>query len=234
MRKSIIVVVAAVCLLTACSSTESGAVNGASLGSVFGGSVGGLLGGYRGHNIGTMVGLVAGGASGAAIGSQTEAKRREATYEDRRQSSEQRAKRRVSDVRKQTDAGSSNRYSYDAGNETQKSPLTLRNLRFVGQDGNDAINRGEICNIVFELANASGHAVSNVVPYVSELQGNEHITISPSTSVESIANGDALRYTATLRADSRLKAGTATFRIAVSTDGSEFIRLRDFSVPTAK
>ncbi len=232
MRKILIAVVAAACLLTACSSTESGAVNGASLGSIFGGSLGGLLGGYRGHNIGTMVGMVAGGAGGAVIGSQREAKRREASYEDRLQRTEQRARRR-SGIRKQTDAGS-NGYSYDAGDEDLQSPLTLRNLRFVGQDGNDAINRGEICTLVFELANASGHAVTNVVPYISEIQGNEHINISPSTSIESIPDGDALRYTATLRADSRLKAGTATFRIAVSTDGSEFVRLRDFSVPTAK
>lgn len=248
MKKILIIVTTAACLFTACSSTESGAINGASLGSILGGSLGGLLGGYRGHNIGTMVGLVAGGAGGAAIGSQREAARRDAALGERRQRSEERASQR--DVRSdrhhqraerrmvvgQSRSGGTDGYSVMNGSDevAERSPLTLHNLRFVGQDGNDAINRGEVCSLVFELANASGQTVCDIVPYIQELSGNEHIEISPSTTIEALPNGDAIRYTATLRADSRLKAGTATFRIAVSTDGSEFLVLRDFSVATAK
>lgn len=249
MKKILIAVMAAAVVLSSCSTTESGAINGASMGSVFGSALGGLLGGYRGHGIGTMVGMVAGGATGAVIGSQREAARREESLERREQDLERREQRRMEreqqtmernrpSTRRQKPARTSDYgQGYSMGMETDeavKSPLTLQNLRFVGQDGNDAINRGEICTLVFELANASGQAVYDVVPYISELAGNEHITISPSTSIETIAHGDAIRYTATLKADTRLKAGTATFRIAVSTDGSEFVRLRDFSVATAK
>ena len=242
MKKFLIAAMSAALVFSSCNTTESGAINGASMGSVFGSALGGLLGGYRGHGIGTMVGMVAGGATGAVIGSQREAARREEGLERREQRrmerEQQTMERNRPSTRRQKPARTSDYgQGYSMGMETDeavKSPLTLQNLRFVGQDGNDAINRGEICTLVFELANASGQAVYDVVPYISELSGNEHITISPSTSIETIAHGDAIRYTATLKADTRLKAGTATFRIAVSTDGSEFVRLRDFSVATAK
>lgn len=242
MKKFLIAAMSAALVFSSCNTTESGAINGASMGSVFGSALGGLLGGYRGHGIGTMVGMVAGGATGAVIGSQREAARREQGLERREQRrmerEQQTMERNRPSTRRQKPARTSDYgQGYSMGMETDeavKSPLTLQNLRFVGQDGNDAINRGEICTLVFELANASGQAVYDVVPYISELSGNEHITISPSTSIETIAHGDAIRYTATLKADTRLKAGTATFRIAVSTDGSEFVRLRDFSVTTSK
>lgn len=242
MKKFLIAAMSAALVFSSCNTTESGAINGASMGSVFGSALGGLLGGYRGHGIGTMVGMVAGGATGAVIGSQREAARREEGLERREQRrmerEQQTMERNRPSTRRQKPARTSDYgQGYSMGMETDeavKSPLTLQNLRFVGQDGNEAINRGEICTLVFELANASGQAVYDVVPYISELSGNEHITISPSTSIETIAHGDAIRYTATLKADTRLKAGTATFRIAVSTDGSEFVRLRDFSVTTSK
>ena len=249
MKKLFIAAMAAALVLTSCSTTESGAVNGASMGSVFGSALGGLLGGYRGHGIGTMVGMVAGGATGAIIGSRREAARREEGLERREENRERIEQRRMQREQQTTEGRQSSTrlqkpartsdygQGYSLGLETNdaaQSPLTLQNLRFVGQDGNDAINRGEICTLVFELANASGQTVYDIVPYISELAGNEHISISPSTSIETLAHGDAIRYTATLKADSRLKVGTATFRIAVSTDGSEFVRLRDFSVATAK
>ncbi len=226
MKKLLISVICLSLITTSCSTTESGAVNGASLGSVFGSALGGLLGGYRGHNIGTMVGMVAGGATGAILGSQQEAKREGRRVNERRT-------RSVDDEPRQVYERNEQQREYD-NEPSATSPLQLRNLRFVGQDGNDAINRNEICKVVFELANLSGHIVYNVVPSIFEVSGNEHIEVSPSTNIESIAHGDAIRYTATMRADSRLKAGTATFRIAVSTDGSEFLRLRDFSIATAK
>ena len=242
MKRILAAALAATLVMASCSTTESGAVNGASMGSVFGSALGGLLGGYRGHNIGTMVGMVAGGATGAVIGSRREANRREDALERREQRRQQNEQTdyeyEQASPAKRTPERTAD-YGRDYNSATQstdasESPLALRNLRFVGQDGNETINRGEICTLVFELANASGRTIYDVVPYIHELAGNEHIEISPSTSIEAIANGDAIRYTATLKADSRLKAGTATFRIAVSTDGSEFIRLRDFSVATAK
>jgi len=120
------------------------------------------------------------------------------------------------------------------GQAEPTSVLTLRNLRFVGEDGNQAINRGETCKIIFELANSSGRTVTDVVPYVFESNGNDQLEISPTARIESIRNGDAVRYTAHVKASQKLKDGTAYFCIQVATDGGEFVTLRTFSVATAK
>lgn len=236
-------------MLSACSSPESGAINGASFGSIFGGALGGIIGGPRGHNIGTMVGLITGGAGGAAIGAQQRSERRERALnraEDERQRYEQgetqpqRSRSTMGKARRNRNRElQSDRYEaapIDVVNEptTSASPLQLRNLRFIGENGNQTIDRGETCQVVFELANSTGRTINNVVPYIHELNGNEHLVISPSTRIESIANGDAIRYTATIRADNKLKEGTAVFRIAVSTEEEEFVTLRDFSIGLGK
>lgn len=120
-----------------------------------------------------------------------------------------------------------------AGQQAAECPLQLRNLRFVGEDGNQTINRGETCKIIFELANTSGRTITDIVPYVFETNGNEHLELSPTARIESIRNGDAVRYTAHVKASSKLKAGTAYFCIQVSTEGGDFVTLRTFSVELA-
>ena len=248
MKKNITSILVIALMLSACSSPESGAINGASFGSIFGGALGGIIGGPRGHNIGTMVGLITGGASGAAVGAQQRAERRERALtraEDERQRYEQTEpvqpqRRSTMRKRKRNRDIPNERYEttpIDVANEpvaTSVSPLQLRNLRFIGENGNQTIDRGETCQLVFELANSTGRTINNIVPYIHELNGNEHLAISPSTRIESIANGDAIRYTATIRADNKLKEGTAVFRIAVSTDEEEFVTLRDFSIGLGK
>jgi len=243
MKKSIITFLSIALLLTACSSPESGAINGASFGSIFGGALGGLIGGPRGHNIGTMVGLITGGAGGAAVGAQNRAARRERAlqnaearqrYEESEYSQRPNRNRRN---RRQQETESYENTEVNVGSDPiveSASPLQLRNLRFIGENGNQTIDPGETCQVVFELANASGQTVTNIVPYVHELNGNEHIAISPSTRIEAVPNGDAIRYTATIHADKKLKEGKAVFRIAVSTNESEFITLRDFSIGIGK
>lgn len=251
---------AAVLLLSSCYSTGSGALNGASMGAMLGGALGGLRGGPRGHDRGTIIGILVGGAAGAAVGAAQEARRERAYEEARVQTPTTPRRSRRNRARYQTDewqagaqadAYSYGRYGTSAGttraasdglavapvaanDETQpECDLVLRNLRFVGEDGNQAINRGETCKIIFELANTSGHMVTDIVPYVFETNGNEHLELSPTTRIESIRNGDAARYTAHVKADKKLKSGTAYFCIQVSTEGGEFVTLRTFSVATA-
>ena len=223
MKQTITSILILALTFTACSTTEQGAVNGASFGAMFGSAIGGIIGGPRGHDIGTMVGMVAGGAAGATIGHQNEKQ----TYEKYQK---RKAERTVT-VNERKSPSTQSDVPVVEGNE---SPLTLRNLRFIGEDGNQAINRGETCQIVFELANLSEETVYDVVPYVSEMNGNDHLRISPTTRIESINHGDAIRYTATVKADNHLKEGTACFRIAVSTEAQEFVTLKEFSIATEK
>lgn len=247
MKKTLTFILSIAIVLSSCSSPESGAINGASFGSIFGSALGGIIGGPRGHDVGTMVGLVVGGAGGAAVGAQQRAQRRERALnraEEERQQYEQAAtvpQQRQSSLRKRNRRQqASERYEQapiDIAGESvanSASPLQLRNLRFIGENGNQTIDPNETCQVVFELANASGRTVTNVVPYIHELSGNEHLNISPSTRIEAIPNGDAIRYTATIRADNKLREGKAVFRISVSTEEGEFVTLRDFSIGLAK
>ncbi len=215
--------------LTSCTTGDRAidTMNGASFGAVFGSALGSIVGGRRGHDVGTMVGLIAGGAIGHAASSASTDKSQRAqksydTYEQPRMS-------RKSHETYHTDYEP--RQSASAN-----SPLTLRNLRFIGQNGQstEAIHRGETCQLVFELANRSGRNVRDITPYIDEMEGNEHLFISPSTRIESLSVGDAIRYTATIRADKRLKEGQAQLRIAVSCDEGDFIPLYNFTIRTLK
>lgn len=227
MKKLTTACMALLIVLSSCT-TGQGAVSGASLGGMFGSALGGILGGPYGRDLGTMVGMVAGGATGATIGYQSEKRRYEQEMGQYNQRASERQARAEARSREET------RVTIPVETEAPQSMLTMRNLRFIGEDGNQAINRNETCKIIFELANLSGQTVYNVVPEVTEINGNSHITISPTTRIESINNGDAIRYTAIVTADRKLKEGTAAFRIAVSTDGQEFITLKEFSIATAE
>lgn len=112
--------------------------------------------------------------------------------------------------------------------------MDLRNLRFIDETRNQTLNRRETCELVFELMNVTNRPLHNVVPYIAETNGNPHIYLSPSTRIERINPGEGIRYTAMIKTDNRLKAGTARFRIAVSCDGQDFVTLREFELTTAK
>jgi len=199
-------------LVSACRSTEEGAYTGASFGALLGSAIGSIAGGHRGHDIGTIVGMAAGGATGAIVGQRNERKR----YE-----------------------GQPERRTYDYGEapaqpRLPESPLTLCDLRVAEENGNRTINRGETCKVVFELANRSGATLYDIVPSLTEVNGNRHLSISAFSPIEQMRNGTIVRCTVIIKADHRLKAGSADFLISVSVRGGDFLPLQDFSIPTDK
>lgn len=86
MKKYIILSLAAVTLLSGCSSyTGAGAFSGATLGSVIGSAIGGIAGGPRGSDIGTLVGMAGGAVVGGAMGAQSDKQEQERrAYSDTR------------------------------------------------------------------------------------------------------------------------------------------------------
>ncbi len=211
-------------LLSGCTSDRqfSGMVAGSSIGAMLGGSVGGLMGGWRGHDVGTIIGTLAGGAVGAAATAERAPRSSDSDEEMYADYPPSPADERRSDA------------SVVVEEDASTSPLILRRLRFVDEGRNRQLNRRESAKIIFELLNISPRTVHNVVPYIAEANGNTHIYLSPSTRIESIRPGEGVRYTAAVRTDGRLKEGTATFRIAVSSEGGEFVTLRRFDLPTAR
>ena len=91
-----------------------------------------------------------------------------------------------------------------------------KQLYIVDGNGNDnQISANELCKISFEVRNTSSKPIYNVRPQVIETSGNRHICVSQGISVERINPGRGVRYTAMVKADSRLRDGTATFRVSV-------------------
>jgi hypothetical protein len=69
---------------------------------------------------------------------------------------------------------------------------------------------------------------------VVEASGNRHIYISPNMHVERIDPGRGIRYTAVMKADNRLKDGTARICVSVLQGNKAISKVCEFNVPTKK
>ena len=110
--------------------------------------------------------------------------------------------------------------------------LEIVNARFVDDNENNMLDRNETCKLIFEISNHSNQPVYDVVPTVVETTGNKHIFISPSIHVEKIDAGSSIRYTAMVKADNRLKAGSARFCVSVIHGGKAISKVNEFNIPT--
>ena len=117
---------------------------------------------------------------------------------------------------------------------TYMPSIEIRNARFVDDNEDGKIQRDEICKIIFEVINRGNQPLTDVVPTVIEANGNRHIFISPSMHIESIAPGKGIRYTAVIKADSRLKEGNARFCVSVIQGGKAISKVSEFNIPTIR
>ena len=97
--------------------------------------------------------------------------------------------------------------------------LTIKNVRFTDTDGDGRLNGGEIGRVAFEIYNNTQSPIYNFQPSVLEADANKRIYISPSVRVESIMPGQGLRYTATVKADRRVKDGQIRLMVSAQKDG---------------
>lgn len=97
--------------------------------------------------------------------------------------------------------------------------LTIKNVRFTDTDGDGRLNGGEIGRVVFEIYNNTQSPIYNFMPTVVEADANKRIYISPSVRVENIMPGQGLRYTATVKADRRIKDGQIRLMVSAQKDG---------------
>ncbi len=112
--------------------------------------------------------------------------------------------------------------------------IEIVNARFVDDNEDGKIQRGELCKIIFEVMNRGSQPVYDVQPTVVEASGNKHIYVSPNMHVEQIAPGRGIRYTAMVKADRRLKAGTAKFCVSVIQGTSHISKVTEFNIPTVR
>lgn len=226
MKKEVTVILLFALILSGCASGRMGnpgaIVAGASIGGSLGSSIGGLIGdnnngwrgGYRGSAIGNIVGTIA----GAAIGNAVTAPRQEHIEDDAY----------IPEVREVR--------AYKKRPQVQRpmAQLKLRKIRFIDDNRNHAIDGGESSKIIFEVMNEGRTPVYNVVPVVEIVGKVKHLGISPSVMIEEILPGEGIRYTATVYANSKLKDGEVTFRVAVSDENGVICDSRDFTLPTQR
>ena len=116
---------------------------------------------------------------------------------------------------------------------SQQQKLELRNVVFTDDGKDGTLSGGETGTVVFELFNRSNTTVTDVVPTVQAEKKNSYIYISPSIRVESIAPGRGIRYTATVKADKRVKDGTVKLYVSAVKNGSPLSHTTVVEVPTS-
>lgn len=117
----------------------------------------------------------------------------------------------------------------------QYSPvIEIRNARFVDDNQDGQIERGEVCKIIFEVINTGNNPLYDVQPTVIEATGNRHLMISPNMHIEKIMPGKGIRYTAMVKAGNRLKAGRAKFCVSVIQGTHAISKVVEFNIPTRK
>lgn len=96
---------------------------------------------------------------------------------------------------------------YGANKAAESGKITIKNVRFVETAEHNVLHGGEVGKVMFEMYNETQAPIYDFLPTVVEAEANKRIYISPSVRVENIMPGQGLRYTATVKADSRIKDG---------------------------
>lgn len=105
------------------------------------------------------------------------------------------------------------------GNAKGDGKLTIRNVRFADSNGDGMLSGDEIGRVSFEIYNETAAPIYNFDPSVVEAEANKRIYISPSVRVENIMPGQGLRYTATVKADRRIKDGEIRLLVSAQKEG---------------
>lgn len=176
------------CTLLMLSSCGTYTGAGAYTGSTFGSILGSAIGGIAGGARGSDIGTIVGMAGGAVVGAAIG-------------SAADKVEQQRHDTWRQP------RPMYD---------LQVCNARLIDTNRNGILTRGETCTVQFEIMNVGRNVAYNVEPVVLDVSRNRHLHISPNLRIERIAPGKGIRYTATIRADNRLKNGHATIRVGVA------------------
>ena len=273
MRKSVLILIASVLLLTSCGTyTGDGMANGAFFGSMIGSMIGGISDGRRGSDIGGLIGMAGGAVVGAVIGSAADeaaAREREEYIRDRelrRHRMNDRTTRGNDDMDQVTPADEPVEYddyfdptnsgddritfdndttavlppppaSYDAPApySHREEGIVIRHALFRDANGDKVLVAGEECTVTFEILNRTHRPVYDIQPLVYDVMNNKNIHISQNLRVERIMPGKGIRYTATIKADRKLRNGQARIRVGVMQGNVEIDgQTREFLIETRK
>lgn len=123
---------------------------------------------------------------------------------------------------------------YGANKAAESDKITIKNVRFVETAEHNVLHGGEVGKVMFEMYNETQAPIYNFMPTVVEADGNKRIYISPSVRVENIIPGQGLRYTATVKADKRIKDGEIRLLVSAQRDGKPISYVTVVKVATVR
>ena len=115
-----------------------------------------------------------------------------------------------------------------------RDALQISNIRFIDNNGDGILQAGETAKITFEIHNRSRHNIRDVRPMVVETTGNRYVKVSPGIEVESIAPGSGIKYTASVMAMKRLKAGELLFQLSTLYGNDRQSEVKELNIATQK
>ena len=123
---------------------------------------------------------------------------------------------------------------YGANKAAKSGKITIKNVRFVETAEHNVLHGGEVGKVKFEMYNETQAPIYDFMPTVVEADGNKRIYISPSVRVENIMPGQGLRYTATVKADKRIKDGEIRLLVSAQRDGKPISYVTVVKVATVR
>mgnify|MGYP004523531055 FL=1 len=123
---------------------------------------------------------------------------------------------------------------YGAKKAAESGKITIKNVRFEETAEHNVLHGGEVGKVKFEMYNETQAPIYNFMPTVVEADGNKRIYISPSVRVENIMPGQGLRYTATVKADKRIKDGEIRLLVSAQRDGKPISYVTVVKVTTVR
>lgn len=261
MRKVFVYAVCGALIMSGCGTYEgAGTYAGAQFGSILGSAIGGISDGPRGSDIGTIIGMAGGAAIGGAIGAAKDKKNRQEVHDRYEQVQQRKAQKQAKERSQQqgdysgfdaTNSGDDRLYDLDgmdggngtvvqqpmgerfAGGSDGYQAVEVRNARFVDENHDGVLSRGEMGRVTFEIFNRSSRPLYDVQPVV-EVVGNKHVLVSPGVRLERVAVGEGLRYTALVKDDGRLKNGMLTIVVSVRQGSETVSQVSEFHITTSK
>ncbi|MBQ0157919.1 MAG: hypothetical protein KBS47_02780 [Bacteroidales bacterium] len=214
MKKTLVVVLSALLVLSGCESSSQlhNALWGSSLGGMFGSCIGGIVGGGRGHDQGAALGMIAGAVAGAAATAATEKHER----------AERRAGATTPTYRGADDSDVSYRTYASDRTYAPASPwesLEITEVAFSDANDNRCLDADEHAYISIDIYNRGASDICNVAPIIK--CSNSKVTLSPTAIIERIPAGEGVRYKVAVVAGKSLRDGTLTFTVSFCNEGGQ-------------
>ena len=112
--------------------------------------------------------------------------------------------------------------------------VEICNVVFTDNNNDGVLSRGEVGKVVFEIHNNGTQPISNLIPSIVEDANSGHFTISPAVQIDGLMPKEIVRYTASIVADKKIKAGISSFTITVLLNNKSIAKVVSLKVNTRK